>query len=252
MMEQLPVVKEGKDYVPYTKTNTFSSKGRATRVMGIKTGRIHHLQSDNQYRAFMYYEWADQVVDIRESYPLLDVMEVIDSKDDLRFDKFKDKEKNKQFILTTNFLLTIAKGDGNIEYVARTVKNTSELSRAITAEKLEIERRYWEAKGIEWKVITEKELDKQYVKNVEFARETLLQSQYQQEVLQDMGNKLAIVLMNSAEQSLRQTLKEYERIMNLDEGIGLFVFRYLIAKKKVRIDMFKKFEVSKKVSEVLL
>jgi len=251
-MVTLPVDKIGKDYVPYTKTNTFSSKGRATRIMGIKTGRIHHLQSDNQYRAFLYFEWADKVIDIRESYPLLDIMEVIDNKEDLRFDKFKDKEKDKQFILTTNFLLTVDKGNGDLEYVARTVKNTSELSRAITAEKLEIERRYWEAKGIEWKIITEKELDRQYVKNIEFIRETLLQSQYQEQELQEMGNKLVLVLMNSAEQSLKQTLKEYERILNLNEGAGLFVFRYLVAKKKVHLDMFKKFEIAKRVNEILV
>lgn len=251
-MIQLPVTKAGKDYVPFTKTNTFSSKGRATRIIGIKTGRIHHLQSDNQYRAFMYFEWANQVVDIRESYPLLDIMQVIDNKEDLRFDKFKDKEKDKQFILTTNFLLTVDKGNAEIEYIARTIKNTTELSRAITAEKLEIERRYWEAKGIEWKIITEKELDRQYVKNIESVRETLLQSQWQEQELREMGNKLALVLMNSGEYPLKQVLKDFERIVCLDEGIGLFVFRYLIAKKKIHIDMFKKFEVSKKVSEILI
>lgn len=252
MMVILPVDKVGKDYVPYTKTNTFSSKGRATRIMGIKTGRIHHLQSDNQYRAFMYFEWADQVVDIRESYPMLDIMEVIDNKEGLRFDKFKDKEKDTQFILTTNFLLTVDKGNGEIEYVARTIKNTTELSRAITAEKLEIDRRYWEAKGIEWKVITEKELDRQYVKNIEFVRETLLQSQYQEQELKELGNKLALLLMNSPEQSLKQSLKDYERILNLNEGTGLFVFRYLVAKKKVHINMFKKLEISKKINEILV
>lgn len=248
----LPVDKVGKDYVPYTKTNTFSSKGRATRIMGIKTGRIHHLQSDNQYRAFLYFEWSDQVVDIRESYPLLDIMEVIDNKEDLRFDKFKDKEKDKQFILTTNFLLTVDKGNAEIEYVARTIKNTTELTRAITAEKLEIERRYWEAKGIEWKIITEKELDRQYVKNIESVRETLLQSQWQEQELREMGNKLALILMNSRDYSLKQVLKDFERIVSLEEGTGLFVFRYLVAKKKVRINMFKKLELNKKINKILV
>ncbi len=251
-MIQLPVMKSGKDYAPYTKTNTFSSKGRATRIMGIKTSRIHHLQSDNQYRAFLIFEWSDQVLDIRESYPLLDIMEVIDDKEDLRFDKFKDKEKDKQFILTTNFLLTVNKGNGDSEYVARTVKNTSELSRNITAEKLEIERRYWQAKGIEWKIITEKELDRQLVKNIEFVRETLLQSQWQEQELREMGNKLALILMNSGDYVLKQVLKDFERIVSLEEGTGLFVFRYLIAKKKVRINMFKKFEIAKRVNEILV
>lgn len=251
-MNMLPVNKEGKDYVPFTKTNTFSSKGRATRIMGIKSGRIHHLQSDNQYRAFLYFEWSDRVIDIRESYPLIDIMETIDTKDDLRFDKFSDKEKQKQFVITTNFLLTIDNGGGDIAYVARTIKNTTELSRAITGERLEIERRYWQAKGIEWMIITEKELDRHYVKNIEFVREAILPSQYQEAQLQEYSNKLALLLINNADKTIRRVFSEFERILKLDEGVGLFVWRYLIAKKKVKVDMKKKIDISKSVKEIVI
>lgn len=43
------------------------------------------------------------VFDIRESFPLLDVMEVINDKDGLRFDKFTNKETLGSYILKTNF-----------------------------------------------------------------------------------------------------------------------------------------------------
>ena len=250
-MKDLPVINEGNEYSPYIKINTFSSKGRVTRIMGIKTGRIHHLQSDNQYRAFMYFEWADNVIDIRESYPLLDIMEAIDNKEDLRFDKFKDKETNKQFVITTNFLLTIKNSYGEIQYVARTIKNTTELSRAITAERLEIERRYWEAKGIEWKIITEKEIDRQYVKNIEFMRETLLPSQFQEQELMQYANQLAVVLTENGDRPVKLILKDFEKNMGIEEGMGIFIFRYLVAKKKIKVDMKRKIDFSKSVQEIL-
>ncbi|AXI08235.1 hypothetical protein CUC15_04315 [Oceanobacillus zhaokaii] len=135
---------EGADYKPWQNTYEFSSKGRATRIYGIKTGRIHQLHSDNQYRAFLLFEFNSMVTDIRESFPLLDVLEVVDDKEDLRFDKFTDKETKEPYVLTTNFLLTMKDANGEEKYVARSIKNTTELKRKITFEKLEIERRYWQ------------------------------------------------------------------------------------------------------------
>ena len=96
----------GANYQPWTKISDFSSIGRASRIHGLKTHRIHHLHSDIQLRAFLIFEWCDRVVDIRESFPLLDVLEVIDEKKDLRFDKFRDKETGTPLVITTNFLLT--------------------------------------------------------------------------------------------------------------------------------------------------
>lgn len=133
----------GKDYIPWNFTYNYSSKGRVSRIHGIKTGRIHHLHSDNQYRAFLLFEFNSSVIDIRESFPLLDVNEVIDEKEDLRFDKFTDKETKEPYVLTTNFLLTVKDKNGEEKDIARTVKNTTELKKKITFEKMEIERKYW-------------------------------------------------------------------------------------------------------------
>ena len=128
---------EGINYIPWIKIHEFSSKGRATRIHGLKTNRIHHLHSDNQLRAFLLFEWSDKVGDIRESYPLLDLMEVVDKKDDLRLDRFVDKETGEPYILTTNFLVTMQNEDGDIEYFARAIKNYSELNKKSTIEKFD-------------------------------------------------------------------------------------------------------------------
>ncbi|MCH6265102.1 TnsA endonuclease N-terminal domain-containing protein [Neobacillus citreus] len=242
----------GKDYQPWTKTHEYSSKGRATRILGIKTGRIHHLQSDNQYRAFLTFEYCGKVVDIRETYPLLDVLEVIDDKDDLRFDKFQDKETKELYVITTNFVLTVREPNGTEKYVARTIKNTSELKRKITIEKLEIERRYWSQKGIDWKVITEKQLPRQLAKNIEWVRETLLEGSEEELNKEKLSIMLLKHLLENDEQSIIELLKLFERAEGLKKGSALFLFRYLLAKKELKIDMSKVIDLSTSVRNLIL
>lgn len=241
----------GAEYLPWTNTYEFSSKGRATRAYSPKTGRIHQLHSDNQYRAFLIFEFNPSVTDIRESYPLLDILEVIDDQEDLRLDKFVDKVTKEPFILTTNFLLTITQMDGSEKHIARTIKNTSELKRKITFEKLEIERRYWQQKNIEWKVITEKELSRQAAKNIEWVRETLFDSD---QVKDKDGMSLILYkfLFENEELPLRETLRLFDKLEELDKGTGLYLFRYLIAKREVRVDMTKPIDISSRVLDLLL
>ncbi|USK60400.1 TnsA endonuclease N-terminal domain-containing protein [Peribacillus asahii] len=242
----------GADYIPWTKTHEFSSKGRATRLLGIKTGRIHHLQSDNQYRAFLIFEFSEKVSDIRETYPLLDALEVMDNVDDLRFDKFQDKETKDPFVITTNFLLTVVEPDRSEKYVARTVKNSSELKRKMTWEKLEIERRYWLQKGIEWKIITEKQLPRQLAKNIEWIRETLLEGSEGDLDKERLSITLLRYLLENDEVPLKEILKLFDKQEDLQKGSGLFLFRYLLAKKEICIDMSKTIDFSLSVRDINL
>lgn len=225
----------GSGYLPWIKTHDYSSIGRVTRIHGIKTGRIHQLQSDNQYRAFLIFEFSD-ALDIRESYPLLDVMEVINS-ENLRFDKFCDKETSEPYVITTNFLLTVKDTDGKERYVARTIKNTSELKRKITWEKLEIEKRYWTQQGVDWKIITEKQLPRQLAKNIEWVRETLLEGNKDEFDKEEMSIQLQRELYDSADQPLKQVLHTFDKTESLQKGSALLLFRYLLAKKELRVDM---------------
>ncbi|MCM3571198.1 TnsA endonuclease N-terminal domain-containing protein [Neobacillus mesonae] len=243
---------EGANYLPWRYTYEYSSKGRVCRLFGLKTKRIHHLQSDNQYRAFLLFEFNSDVTDIRESYPLLDVLEVIDNKEDLRFDKFADKETKEPFVMTTNFLLTVKDANGKEKYVARTVKNTTELKRKITFEKLEIERRYWLEKNIDWKVITEKQLPRQFAKNIEWVRETLLEGSEGSLNKEELSLSLLKFLIENGELQLREVLKLFDKAAGIEKGSGLFLFRYLLAKKEFRLDMTKPIDFSAKIIDLML
>lgn len=241
----------GKDYLPWNYTYNYASKGRVSRILGLKTGRIHHLQSDNQYRAFLLFEFSSKVVDIRESFPLLDVNEVIDDKEDLRFDKFTDRNTKEPYVLTTNFLLTVKDMDGEEFLLARTIKNTTELKRNITFERLEIERRYWQQRGVDWKVITEKQLPRQLAKNIEWVRETMLDGSEGKLNKESLSVILLRYLLENDELPLKEILKLFDKMEGLQKGSALFLFRYLIAKKEIVIDMTQKIDLSLTVTDLL-
>ncbi|NNU78121.1 TnsA endonuclease N-terminal domain-containing protein [Clostridium estertheticum] len=244
-------VGEGKDYIPWIKIHEFSSKGRATRIMGLVTKRIHHFNSDNQLRAFLIFEASDCVIDIRETYPLLDLMKVIDDKEDLSLDKFRDKTSGEQFVITTNFLLTIKEADGKIKYIARAVKNCTELSKKITIEKLEIERRFWMAKNVDFKIITDKELNRNLCKNLQWIRETILDGPELMPKREELSSQLYFYMFNNRNIIIKDLFKDFEGRNELDRGNALYLFRYLLGIKRIVVDMTKIIDFNCRVEDSL-
>lgn len=60
----------GRDYKPWLTIRDVPSIGRAHRPRSHSVGRTHHLLSDLEFGHFLYFDMADDVVDIREQFPL--------------------------------------------------------------------------------------------------------------------------------------------------------------------------------------
>ena len=227
------------------KVTTFSSKGRATRVYGYKTKEIHHIQSDNQLRVFLLLEWNDSVKNIKENVELKDLEIVIEDIENLRLDKFRNKETGELYQLHTNFLVTIERNIVD-EKVAISVKSLSELKRKTVIEKMEVERRYWNSKGILFYVVTEKQIDKQFEDNIKWVRETLMDRGIKDK--RELGEKLYFFLQENEQVKLNKVLEEFDIDEGSKEGTALFIFRYLIAIKKVKVDMKKIINLNEVIS----
>ncbi|WP_129723535.1 TnsA endonuclease C-terminal domain-containing protein [Xylanivirga thermophila] len=233
---------EGRDYKPWITVTDFPSQGRCARVKGIKTGRVHHFLSDIQREYFYLLEFdeANIIFDIKESYPLLDFYDVVQDTQDLNKQYFKDKNTGLPYVLTTTFLITIKSLNGGVEYVARSVKAASELERKTTLEKLEMERRYWQAKSIDWSIVTEKDINSVKAKNIEWALSSIHaipdMGLSKQEII-ELGAALQLRLYSNKDSSIRSIVTGLEVDYALDEGTGLFLFRYLVAIKAVRLNM---------------
>ena len=79
----------------------------------------------------------------------------------------KNPQSNTPHILTTDFMLSV-KQDKKIIQKARTFKLTRDLGSKSVAKKFELEKRYYAVKGIDWAIITKKEVPKQLAENVEW------------------------------------------------------------------------------------
>lgn len=244
---------EGKDYKPWLTTYDFSSKGRSSRLYGIKTGRIHHLFTDSETRYFFLLQWEDAVIDIREHYPLLDFDDVVQERDDLKWELFTDKRSGTRYVISTSFLITL-KDNGKITYAARSLKAASELEKKISLERLEIERRYWEAKGIDWGIVTNRDIPTVKAKNIEW----VLSSLYSYNDVGLTKNDLAelgtafLYRLSESSKSIRSITLDFDRDYNLDAGTGLFLFRYLIASKKIKVDMDRPIDLNNSAQTIVI
>ena len=68
----------GMDYKPWLTVRDFPSLGVVSRVKGWTTGRVYHLMSTLETKLFYLLDWSDDVIDIREQYPLLNIKEIIE------------------------------------------------------------------------------------------------------------------------------------------------------------------------------
>ena len=237
---------EGKEYKPWLTVQDFPSKGRVTRVFGWKTKRTHHFFTDTETRYFYLLEWEDDVLDIREHYPLFNCEEVIQNKVGLNFDLFKDKETGTPYILSTSFLITLKKTNGKIAYVARSLKADYELERKTALERLEIERRYWQSQNIDWGIVTQKEIPVVKAKNIEWIHSSLYPSDergFTDEEADYYCNAFVEKLAGS-NTSIRDFATRFDRLFNLDTGSGVYIFKRLIALKRIMVDMNKKIDLN--------
>lgn len=241
----------GKEYKPWLTIQDIPSRGRVSRIYGIKTQRIHHFFSDIETRMFYLLHWEDCVVDIREHYPILDVEKVIKNKSNLDFNKYVDKESGTPYVFTTTFLITVKKADGSEGYIARSVKTSTELEKKHIIESFEIQRRYWEARNISWGITTQKEINSIKAKNIEWVYTTLTDAQergLEEEAKFQLSYQLREILIDNPS-PIRNVIKAFDHEYHLDPGTGLYLLKYLIATKSVKVDMEKKIDINASAKE---
>lgn len=230
----------GKDYKPWLEIHEVPSEGRSSRIHGWKTNRLHHFLSDNEKKYFFLLEWADNVVDIREQFPLLEREIVQQMAEDAGIEHPKDRETGTLLVMTTDFIITLKSGNKIIE-IARTIKPSGSLDEKRTIEKFEIERRYWTAKGIDWGIVTEKELPNDFVANIEAIHKSYWLEDdneiHRNHLNYIVGRLTSLITQNDVPLTEITAILDYE--LNLPPGVSLKVFKYLIARKEILVDMRK-------------
>lgn len=233
----------GADYQPWLKIQDVSSLGRSTRLKGIKTGRQHEFLSDLERNYFYLTEFSNYINDIREQFPLLPQEETILIAEELGIKHPKDPKTGESIVMTTDFLLTVNKGKETFE-IARTIKMKDKLMDERVLEKFEIEREYWDRKGIQWGIVTEEEIDKTMARNISYMHDYYEINDY--DVFQQLSAQhiedLAMSLLNrllDSSISVRTITNEFDIDTHLPIGSGVTLLYHLLARKIIVIDMHK-------------
>ncbi|PRS29062.1 heteromeric transposase endonuclease subunit TnsA [Bacillus sp. RJGP41] len=239
---------KGENYKPWINIQDFPSSGLATRGKGWKTNRIHQFLSKLERDYYYVLEWSNSVVDIREQYPLTreDTWFIANEKG---MKHPTDPKSQIPIVMTTDFLITIKNAEGT-KHVARTVKPSKELENVRIIEKFEIERTYWENRGIDWGIITEKEIPKDMVENVEWLHSSYFEIEdLPPSTLNTYAQQLKS-LIKKYNTSIIEMVTEFDQTFQLENGMGLEILKHLIARKEVPVDITKKIHTHLWVEDV--
>lgn len=225
------------EYQTGIKIQDFPSKGRVSRIKGRTTGRLHHLLSDLETNIFYLLDYDEKVTDIKEHYPLLDLMDINVDLDNIDLKKFMNKKTGEQYIFTTSFVVTLQ--DINSErYLAITVKNESQLYKSTTLEKLEVERRYWSKKEIDWCIVTNRDIVIERVENIKWLLLGNIDEEIEHEnIIMDLIKDTIITNSNIR---ISKMLSNIGKVLNINEAIILSVLKKLITNGKLVTDLDKK------------
>jgi len=218
----------GADYKPWIMIHEFPSQGRAHREISPLNGRVCHLMSDLEDDAFVAVYALPGLRDTREQYPL-EPEETLGIAERLGIAHPTDPVSHELNVVTTDNLLTFH--DGLREFdIAVAIKPSAHLSSRRTLEKLEIERVYWSARNIEWRLLTERELPRSLVKNMRWLLPHLNlteSSDFPGEVVSRIRTVMEPAV-TEGRRPLAEIVAECDDRLGLAAGSALSVTRHLI------------------------
>ena len=115
------------------------------------------------------------------------------------------------------------------------MKADYELQRKRSIERLEIERRYWSNKHIDWGIVTQKDIPTVKAKNIEWVHSSLHFTDERGLEKEEMIYLCDVLLekMTESSQTIRKITADIDKEYKLQTGTGLFVFKHLIATREL-------------------
>lgn len=165
----------GDAYRPWAKVRDVPSLGRSTRIAALRHKRIHHLYSDVETGHLLQIDYSLGVSEIREQIALLPREETVGIARDIGVKHPVYRGTQVPIIMTSDLYVIRARQAGSPFVLC--VKPDDALHPGAkglkrTLEKLEIEKRYWQNRGICWRLVTEKHFDLTCVTNLAVLRPT--------------------------------------------------------------------------------
>lgn len=187
--------------------------------------------------AFAYLlEWSDAVVDYYEQFPLLPLEETLVLAE--RIGARIPVDDGEPRVRTTDFVIDLQAEDQVLRQ-ARFIKPAKDLSKRAQVLGLELERQFWEARCVDWAIVTEAEIPWAMAQNIEWVHsaQTLEDQEYIASLpLPDILPTLRTAI-EAKDESLAHACLGVDRKLGIEPGTCLFLVRHQLANKSWRIDM---------------
>ncbi len=221
-------------YKPWLTIQDVPSQGRCHRPLGMSTGRIHHLLSDNERDLFLLLDWQSSTVDLRERFPLnLDTTQDIAGRLNIRHPRALPTTD--LLVMTTDLVLD-RRGTNGVETRAYAVKTATDLENPRTLQKLEIEWHYWQERGIPWSIVTRSELPQRLIDNIAWVHHF-----FRPDGVEDRLLVLIPLFLDEIAARLQVSLGGFCDVIDhrygLQPGSSLLLMRHLLASRTVTCDM---------------
>lgn len=247
----------GNEYIPWIKVQDVPSQGRISRVKSWKTQRVHHFLSDLETKYFYYLEWQDDVIDIREQYPLIDRSLCMEIAADNNIQYPRDPRTQTPIIMTSDFMITKIYLDKREEHIVRTAKYANALEDERTLQKLFIEKEYYNIKNIDWGIVTEEIIPEILVNNIRWAHKAY---NLQDIICDDISREKSLFFRYKFIESLNKEEnrdKSVKEIIDLLEkkyvsprGTFLYIFKNCIINKIIKINMYNDININNTISSM--
>ncbi|MGQ7889252.1 TnsA endonuclease N-terminal domain-containing protein [Paenibacillus sp. WC2504] len=243
----------GRHYKPWILVHEVPSIGKSSIRYSWTVGRDHHFLSLLESMYFYLLEWEDDVVDMREQFPLLPREETQAIAAELGVKHPADPKTKVDVVMTTDNVITQKTQFGQV-IKARSIKYEDALQMRRNAEKQTIEKIYWTRRGVEWNVVTENSIHIPKVQNVQMFHK--LRSKFglfpnvDDSLLKIMEEKL-IKLLPGNNKILADVTDAMDKHFNVLASTSITLLMHLIANKRLMIEMDQLFNPCKQVKITL-
>jgi hypothetical protein len=232
---------EGVDYRPWLGAGDVPSRGVTTVFPGRKTGRTHVAFSHLERSAMLTAQWLDEVIDVREQFPLWPLDETLALADKLGV-THPSHSDGTPIVMTTDILLTVRNADPQLQPI--TVKPDTELNNSRVLERLEIERLYWANRDLKLGIVTGLELPEFLIKNLDWVDEyyDISAETLDPEEIPGLIDYLFDQFSSDSARRLRTVCAEADNRLGHGPGTSLAVVRHALARKLWRVPMDQKLD----------
>lgn len=231
------------NYKPWLFIQDVPSKGLATRIKGLKTGRVHHLLSKLELNCFLCLDWSEKVFDIKEQFPLY-LPETLAISKELNIKHPKVPKTGENIVMTTDFLVT-SHNSLIPKDIAISVKYSKDLNNLRTINKLEIERFYWHRRNIEWRIITEHQINPILVNNIAWIHPYIQISSFIDPIQIEKAKLFLDESIQKTDLPLRKITNFCDEYFSFETGTSLAIVRHLIAIRYWSVDMTQPIQPAK-------